>query len=114
MPKVKKEQPKNDFFTAFIKSEMDLIFEKEFKFLENRRFRFDYANHKYKIVIEKEGGIWRKGGGAHSRPSGIERDIEKYTLAAVEGWIIIRRQPKQMLTIQTISLIRKAIESRKN
>lgn len=66
---------------------------REYKFDESedeRQFRFDYAWPAKKIAVEIEGGIWRKGGGAHSHPTGILRDIEKYNLAVMQGWRVIR------------------------
>lgn len=73
--------------------EIDLL--REYKFderegKESRQFRFDYAWPQKRIALEVEGGIWRKGGGAHSHPTGIIRDIEKYNLAMMQGWRVIR------------------------
>lgn len=99
-----------DYFCALVRSDLKIDIVREHKFLPDRRFRFDYAIPEYKIAIEKEGGIWMKGGGAHSRPTAILRDMEKYTLAATTGWIVIRRTPKQICTIETLNLIRQAIQ----
>lgn len=44
--------------------------------------------------MEIEGGIWMRaygrGGGAHSRPMNILRDMEKGNLAAKLGWRVFR------------------------
>ncbi len=48
----------------------------EFKFLSDRRFRFDYAWPKHMVAVEVEGGIWGKVGG-HTRPIYFLKDIEK-------------------------------------
>ena len=106
-----KKPATTDFFCALVRSDLKLEIVKEHRFLKERRFRFDYAILEYKIAIEKDGGVWRKGGGAHSRPSNILRDMEKLTLAAVNGWIVIRRTPQELNTSATLDLIRTAIQN---
>src|SRR5574337_445194 len=64
----------------------------EYNFHLLRGWRFDYAFVAQKIAVEVEGGVWRRGGGAHSHPLNIERDMEKYNAAAVLGWRILRVQ----------------------
>lgn len=66
----------------------------EYKFHPYRKFKFDFAFLEAMVAIEFEGGIWLKGGGAHSRPKAIERDIEKYGLAQSMGWKVIRLHAK--------------------
>ena len=51
--------------------------EREFRFAPPRRWRLDFAWPAVRVAVEIEGGIWRPGGGAHSRPANIERDAEK-------------------------------------
>ncbi len=72
-----------------------------YRFHPVRRYEFDFAWPEYKIAFEIEGAIWMKGGGGHSHPLGIERDIEKYNLAAMNGWRIIRITDK-MLRARTL------------
>lgn len=82
-------------------SEMELIlneisnfdYYKEFKFLHNRKFRFDYlfllSDSKIKgVAVEFEGGVWSSG--RHIRPIGFIRDCEKYNLALVNGYVVLR------------------------
>ena len=69
----------------------------EYEFHPTRKFRFDYAIPQWRIGIEVEGGIWRQGGGAHSHPSNIERDIEKYNCAAIQGWRVLRYAPEDLM-----------------
>ena len=82
-------------------SEMELIlneitnydYHKEFKFLDNRKFRFDYVYLLSEslikgIAIEFEGGVWSAG--RHIRPLGFIKDCEKYNLATVNGYIVLR------------------------
>ena len=68
----------------------------EHQFHPVRKWQFDFAWPDRKIAVEQEGGIWRKGGGAHSHPLNIERDIAKYNAAALLGWRILRYAPEDM------------------
>lgn len=61
-----------------------------------RKWALDYAWPEWLAALEVEGGIWRKGGGAHSHPSGIIRDIEKYNAATLLGWRIYRVIPGRL------------------
>lgn len=60
----------------------------EYKFDSMRRFKFDYANLRLKIAIEMEGGIYT--GTGHARTGRYLKDMEKYNMAAIKGWIILR------------------------
>jgi hypothetical protein len=68
----------------------------EYRFLPDRQFRWDYAWPDFMIAVEVEGGIWRKGGGAHSHPLNIERDIEKHNLGVMAGWKLLRYAPEDL------------------
>ena len=70
-------------------------FEKEFKFLSNRKFRFDFALPEHKIAIEYEGGVWFKRGG-HTSGIGYTKDVEKYRLALLDGWRVLRYTVKDV------------------
>ena len=63
-------------FEKLVKQKFKVDIVSEFKFLEERKFRFDYAIPDLKIAIEQEGGVYTRG--AHGSISGILRDIEKY------------------------------------
>ena len=64
--------------------ESEYMFAKELK----RKFRFDYCYSKHKLAIEIEGGIWING--RHNRASGFIKDMEKYNIACVLGYRILR------------------------
>ncbi|MEI6872784.1 MAG: hypothetical protein WCL08_10930 [Verrucomicrobiota bacterium] len=59
---------------------------RNYRFLPGRKFEIDFAWPELMVGIEIQGGIWRTGGGAHSRPANIERDIEKHNLLLDHGW----------------------------
>lgn len=60
----------------------------EYRFHPVRRWRFDFANPEFKIAIEYEGGVWRRG--RHIRPVGFINDCDKYNAAALHGWTVLR------------------------
>jgi hypothetical protein len=71
----------------------------EYKFSQKRRFRADIALVKEKILIEYEGGLYslnRKSG--HLSVSGYQKDCEKYNLAAIENWRVLRYTAKDRKT----------------
>ena len=57
--------------------------EKEVPFLEDRGFHFDRAWSEYRVAVEIEGGV-------HKIDNRFQSDIEKYNLAQLEGWLVIR------------------------
>lgn len=67
----------------------------EYRFHPRRRWRFDYANPKFKVAIEQEGGIWIKG--RHNRGKGFLNDMEKYNTATLMGWRVLRYTPQNIL-----------------
>lgn len=67
----------------------------EYAFCPWRRYRFDAAWPERKIAMEQEGGVWIRG--RHGRGSGVKKDMEKYTLAALLGWRVLRYEPREIL-----------------
>lgn len=59
-----------------------------------RRWRFDFAWPDLLIAIEVEGGTWVNG--RHNRGAGFEKDCEKYSTAALDGWRVLRFTGKQI------------------
>ena len=68
--------------------ERKITYEREYRFLSHRRYRFDFAILGPQIAIEIEGGIFT--GGRHISAMGFLKDCEKYNLASIEGWRLIR------------------------
>lgn len=76
---------------------------REYKFLEDRRFRFDFAYPQFKFAIEVEGGVFT--GGRHINPMGFTKDCEKYALALVNGWGVLRVTSGQVRSGEAIKWI---------
>ena len=78
----------------------------EYRFHPTREWRFDFAVPAARVAIEVEGGIW------NGREEGWRRDLEKYNEAAACGWLVIRTIPTELLKVQTLQLVVRAIRSR--
>ena len=86
-------------------------FEREYRFHDTRRFRFDFALLEHKIAVEVDGGMWMKGG--HTSGVGASRDREKDELALRDGWTVYRCTPemvKKGSAIDTIKILIKLKE----
>ena len=60
---------------------------REYKFLKNRRFRFDYSWPVLKFAVELQGGVFSRGG--HVTGKGYTSDREKMNLALLDGWRVM-------------------------
>lgn len=101
--------PLHDMFTTLCKSDLHVDCVKEFRFHPVRRWRFDYAIPDHKIAIEVEGGVWTCG--RHTRPKGFLGDMEKYNTATLLGWRVFRTTPKELLSKETLNLIKDCIKN---
>lgn len=114
---IKNKNNRFDKFITLVRLDLDLDVWPEFYFTIEKQYRFDYAIPLHstgavlRIAIECDGGIHARGNSGHSSPSGIKRDMDKGTLAAVTGWTLIRATPANLCTSQTINLIRRAAEN---
>ena len=72
----------------------------EYVFAPPRKFRADYAWPHERVIVEQNGGIWRKGG--HSPGRGLLRDYEKLNLAPVLGWRYLVYTPAQLSSGEAI------------
>jgi hypothetical protein len=60
----------------------------ELRFHLPRKFRFDFAFPHLLFAVEIEGVTYDIG--RHQRKAGYEKDLEKYTIAMLDGWIVYR------------------------
>lgn len=114
---IKNKEKYNDPFIQFVKQELGIDVWPEFYICTDRLFRIDYAiplkidGSELRLSIEVDGGIWLKGNSGHSSGSGIKRDQEKASLLASLGWLLIRVQPSELVSLNTLNLIKKAIDN---
>lgn len=80
----------------------------EHRFHDVRKWRFDVAWPESKVALEVQGGIFVQG--RHSRGAALLKEWEKLNTAACLGWRILYCQPKDLLTKQTVEIIKTALE----
>jgi hypothetical protein len=80
----------------------------EYRFHNERRWRFDYAWPAIMLAMEVEGGVWTRG--RHTRSGGFLADMEKYNSAAALGWRIIRCVPGDEMSHGTVAYLTQAKE----
>ena len=93
---------------AFFESEGLPGFVTEHRFHPDRGWRFDFAWPVERVALEVEGGIWV--GGGHNRGKGFAKDIEKYNQAVVLGWRVLRCEPINLCTVDTVNLVKKVMK----
>lgn len=96
---------------------------REYVFAPGRRFRADWAFVKHKLLIEEEGALHKVygarrcplcgqvQGGRHSTGTGIEKDIEKYNLATLLGFRVLRITPKMIKSGEALRLVEQALKA---
>lgn len=72
-----------------------------------RKFRVDYLFREARIVIERNGQIWKQGG--HSSGAGLLGDYEKVNLLQLEGFRVFQFTPDQMFKAETIAILKQAM-----
>ncbi len=75
---------------------------------EGRRYRFDFCWVEQKVAAECEGGTWVKG--AHSRGKHFESDAEKYNLAALLGYRVLRFTTDMVADGRALATIERALK----
>ena len=93
--------------------------ELEYKFHPDRKWRFDFCfrqnpdDSRYWLALEVEGAIWmnpsKQSMGSHVRPKHFVKDMEKYNEAAALGYRLIRVEPKDLCTQDTVNLIKRTL-----
>lgn len=81
---------------------------REFVFASPRKWRFDFAWEALKLAVEIEGGTWSQG--RHTRGTGYEADIEKYNVAALMGWKVLRYSTAMVRSRIAIEQVKAALE----
>jgi very-short-patch-repair endonuclease len=82
----------------------------QFKFLNNRKFKADFAWPNYKIIVEVEGGTWLGSKGGHTNGKGYENNCEKYNLATFEGWKVYRFTGKMVKSRKAIKFLKEVFK----
>ena len=90
-----------------------IYYVREINCIPYRKFRFDFLCRNLKkdsdVLVEVQGGVWLKGKSGHSSGTGITRDCEKLSLAAVHGYRCIVVTPAQIKSGKAINWIKQAL-----
>lgn len=84
-------------------------FEKEHRFHDTRKWRFDFANPEEMIAVEVEG--LSRGKSRHTTFAGYRGDCEKYNEAAILGWKVLRFTDKEVKSGEAIQTIERALHA---
>lgn len=92
---------------------------REVQFCEGRQWRFDFAWHDPKalvqgpkVALEIEGGIWNSSHGKKSRHFtgvGATADMEKYNAAALDNWRVFRCSPQDIESGAVFTLLKRVL-----
>ena len=91
-----KTRLENQFLAAFklVKPNGVPLPEREHKFHESRKWRFDFAWPAIKLAVEIQGGSFVRGG--HNRGPQQAKDYEKLNEAQLAGWRVLQFNTLQM------------------
>ena len=79
----------------------------EWRFTQERRWRFDFAWPSQRVALEVDGGGWING--RHSRGSGIEKDAEKQNAAVAMGYRVLRASPAMVKDGRALTAIERVL-----
>lgn len=82
---------------------------REFPGIPGRKFKFDGAWPLRRLAFEVDGAVWVNG--RHSRGSGIQTDCEKFSLAAVHGWRVMRFTTDMVRSGKALQLVEMALKA---
>ena len=80
---------------------------REYRFTPLRRWRFDFAWPALLIAVEVEGGHWVGGHGGER----FGQDCEKYNMATIAGWRVLRVTPEQITSGEAIEWLQRLLKS---
>lgn len=84
-----------------------LSYLREFRFLADRRFRFDFAMLPQMIAVEVDGAV-------HRIRSRFDGDREKGNLALLAGWRVMHFSPAQVRSGEALTLLHLALAGAKS
>lgn len=84
--------------------------EREYRFHETRKWRFDYSWVEYRVAVERMGDTWR--GGRHTRGQGYRDDAEKLAEAQIAGWLVLYVTSDMLRDGSAYGLLERALKAR--
>lgn len=86
-----------------------MVYHREFRFAAPRRWRFDFAWPGQMLALEIEGLVRPGEKSRHTTNDGYRKDIEKYNMATLMGWRVIRADQKMVNSGQALKLVEIAL-----
>ena len=102
--------PLEDLFAMQLDSAGLTGYVREYQAIPGRRFRFDFAWRKERLLVEINGGTYSKG--AHSTGTGINRDYEKGNLAVLNGWRVLSFDTKMVKSGAALEVVERLLRGR--
>ena len=99
-----KKQSKGEETLASQLAERRISFEREQMLIPKRRFRFDFVLIDTNLIVEVEGGVYMARS-RHTSGAGFEKDCEKYNLAILHGFRVLRFTTRQVMAGDAIGMI---------
>jgi very-short-patch-repair endonuclease len=89
--------------------QVHVAYVREFRFYPGRQWRFDFAIREGNsdLAVEVDGGTW--GRGRHTSGAGFEADCEKFAMATIQGWRVLRVTPAMVEDGRALAWIERAI-----
>lgn len=92
---------------------VELAFDREFCAIPKRKFRFDFKVWRQQfpgrfVLVEVQGAVYVAKSG-HRSATGVIRDCEKFSLAAVHGYRVLPVTPEHINSGKAITWIQKAL-----
>lgn len=109
--RVRTEPSAEDVLDAQLQSEGITCYERQYKFATSigRKWASDFGFYSDRVLVEVEGGLYRRGGGAHSTGPAIERDMEKLNDATLLKWRMLRFTTEEALNGTALAFIKLVI-----
>ena len=83
---------------------------REYRFHDQRRWRFDFAWPDMKLAVEIQG--LTRAGGAHQRIDAIGRDYNKLNAAQMMGWVVLQFSQAQVKSGEALETTKDAFNGR--
>lgn len=99
--------PLEDLFALQLDAVGLIGYIREYRAIPGRKFRFDFAFLRERVLIEINGGTY--SGGAHGRGVGINRDYEKGNLAVLNGWKVLSFDTKQVKSGEALGVVERLL-----
>lgn len=75
-------------------------------------WRFDFCFPDFQVIVEVDGGIFMPGGGAHSHPVDVKRNLAKRNDAALAGFVVLGFMPEQIKRGEAIAFAQRVLYAR--